>query len=123
MSRVRKRMVGLVRRMMGRHEDASPTGLRIRGWLMRNMPGQLTCIEFEQFIHDYQEGSLTPRERRAFDLHMELCPMCRVYLAYYLQTVELGKRICATDDAAAAVDLPQELVDAVLEARGAANRR
>ncbi len=116
-------MVGLVRRMMGRHEDASPTGLRIRGWLMRNMPGQLTCIEFEQFIHDYQEGSLTPRERRAFDLHMELCPMCRVYLAYYVQTVELGKRICAADDAATAADLPQELVDAVLEARGAANRR
>ncbi len=119
MSRLRKRMVGLVRRMMGRHEDASPTGLRIRGWLMRNMPGQLTCIEFEQFIHDYQEGSLTPRERRVFDLHMELCPMCRVHFASYLQTIELGGRICATDDASAPAELPEELASVILAARRA----
>ncbi len=115
----RKTMVGLLRGMMGRHEDAGPAGLRFRAWLMRHMPGQLTCIEFERFVHDYQEGSLSPRERRAFDLHMELCPMCRVYFASYLKTIELGGRICATDDASAPAEVPEELASVILAARRA----
>ena len=119
MSRLRRPMVKLLLRMMGRHEDAGPAGLRIRAWLMRYLPGQLTCIEFELFVHDYYEGSLSPRERRVFDLHMELCPMCRVHFASYLQTIELGKRVCATDDASSAADLPDELVAAILAARSA----
>ncbi len=119
MSGLRKTMVRLLRRMMGRHEDAGPAGLRLRAWLMRYMPGQLTCVEFDRFVHDYQEGSLSPRERRAFDLHMELCPMCRVYFESYLQTIELGRRISATDDASAPAELPEELVSAILAARRA----
>jgi len=119
MSGLRKTMVGLMRAMMGRHEDAGPAGLRLRAWLMRHMPGQLTCIELERFVHDYQEGSLSPRERRAFDLHMELCPMCRVHFASYLKTIELGRRICATDDASVSAELPEELASAILAARRA----
>ncbi len=117
MSGLRKAMVRLLRGMMGRHEDAGPTGLRLRAWMMRHVPGQLTCIEFERFVHDYQEGSLSSRERRAFDLHMELCPMCRVYFASYLQTIALGRQIWATDDASAPAELPEELASVILAAR------
>ncbi len=119
MSRLRKPMVKLLLGMMGRHQDASPAGLRTRAWLMRHLPGQITCIEFERFVHDYKEGSLSPRERRKFDLHMELCPMCRVHFASYLRAIELGRRLCATDDAAPSTDLPDELVAAILAARSA----
>ncbi len=119
MTGLRKTMVGLLRGMRGRHEDAGPAGLRFRAWLMRHVPGQLTCMEFERFVHDYQEGSLSPRERRAFDLHMGLCPMCRVYFASYLKTVELGRRICATDDASAPAEVPEELASVILAARRA----
>ena len=119
MSGLRKMMVGLLRAMMGRHEDASPAGLRLRAWLMRHGPGQLTCIELERFVHDYREGSLSPRESRAFELHMELCPMCRVYFASYLQAIELGKKICAGDDASAPAELPEDLASAILAARRA----
>ena len=119
MSRVRKSMVGLLRRLMGRHEDAGPAGLRIRAWLMRHMPGLIRCVEFEQFVHDYSEGSLSPPERRVFELHMDLCPMCRVHFASYLQTIELGKRICSADDDASPEELPPELVSAILAARSA----
>ncbi len=119
MSGLRKTMVRLLRGMMGRHEDAGPAGLRLRAWLMQYAPGQLTCIEFERFVHDYQEGSLSLRERRTFDLHMELCPMCRVHFALYLQAIELGRRICATDDAAAPAELPEELASVILAARRA----
>ncbi len=119
MTGLRKTMVGLLRAMMGRHEDAGPAGLRLRAWLMQHVPGQLTCIELERFVHDYQEGSLSPRERRTFDFHMELCPMCRVYFASYLKAIELGRRICATDDASAPAELPEELASAILAARRA----
>lgn len=119
MNGLRKVMVGLFRGVMGRHGDSGPTGLRLRAWMMRHVPGQLTCIEFERFVHDYQEESLSPPERRAFDLHMDLCPMCRVHFASYLQTIELGKRICATDDAFAPAELPEELGAAILAARRA----
>ena len=112
-----KTMVELLRGMMGRHKDAGPAGLRLRAWLLQHVPGQLTCIELERFVHDYQEGSLGPDERRAFDLHMELCPMCRVHFVSYLQTIELGSRICATDDASAPAELPEELTSAILAAR------
>ena len=112
-------MVSLLLRTMGRHEDAGPAGLRLRAWLMRHAPGQLTCVEFERFIHDYHEGSLSSRERRVFEFHMELCPMCRVYFASYLQTIELGQRICAAEDDSSPADLPAELAAAILEARRA----
>lgn len=119
MSRLRKPMVKLLLRMMGRHQDAGPAGLRIRAWLMRHLPGQLTCVEFERFVHDYYEGSLSPRERRVFELHTEMCPMCRVHFASYVQTIGLGRRICAADDASSPSELPEELVSAVLAARRA----
>ncbi len=113
------RKARLLRGIMGRHEDAGPAGLRFRAWLMRNMPGQLTCVEFERFVYDYQEGSLSPRERRVFDFHMELCPICRVHFASYVQTIELSRRICAAEDDSSPADLPAELAAAILEARRA----
>ena len=119
MSGLGKTMVRLLREMMGRHEDAGPAGLRFRAWMMRHVPGQLTCIEFEGFVHDYHEGSLSPSQRRVFEFHMELCRMCHVFFALYLKTIELGRRICATDDAAVAAELPEELASAILAARRA----
>lgn len=119
MSRLGQSMIKALVGMMGRYEDAGPRGRRLRAWMMRNVPGQLTCVEFEEFVHDYQEGALSPPERRIFDLHMELCPMCRVYFATYRQTIELGRRIGATDDEAGPEDLPEELTVAILAARRA----
>ncbi len=119
MTRIRQPMVMALRRLMGRHEDAGRVGLQLRAWMMRYMPGQLTCMEFERFVHDYQEGSLSPRERRTFDLHMDLCPMCLVYFTTYLRTIELGRRVCATDAEVSVENLPDDLVNAILAARRA----
>lgn len=112
-------MVKLLQAMMGRHEEAGPAGLRLRAWLMRHVPGQITCAEFEEFIHDYQEGSLSARERRVFDLHMELCPMCQVHFDSYLQAIRLGREVCKTEDASSPPGLPRDLVTAILAARRA----
>ena len=45
--------------------------------------------------------------------------MCRVYFATYLRTIELGKRVFATDAKASVEDLPDDLVNAILAARTA----
>lgn len=119
MIHVREMTVGLLQRTMGGYKDASPAGRRLRAWMMQRLPGQLVCVEFEDFVSDYHEGTLSLRERRVFDLHMQLCPMCRVYFASYLRTIELGRRICASDDEAAPAELPDELVSAILAARRA----
>jgi len=111
--RIMKRLLGA----MGPLEDAGPGGCRVRAWLMRHLPGQLTGSEFERFVHDYQDGLLSALERRVFELHMELCPMCRVHFDAYRLTIELGRRICTADDGVA--DLPRELAAAILAARGA----
>jgi hypothetical protein len=50
---------------------------------------------------------------------MQLCPMCRVHFESYLQTIQLGRRICATDAASAPAELPEELASAILAARRA----
>ena len=117
MTRVRQSMIATLRTLMGRHGQTGPFRTQLRAWKMKYMPGQLTCADFERFIHDYQDDSLTPRERKVFDFHMALCPMCRVYFANYLRTIELGQNVCATDAEAQVEDLPDDLVSAILAAR------
>jgi hypothetical protein len=119
MTRIRQSMISVLGRLMGRHEEAGRFSLQLRAWMMQHLPGQLTCMEFERFVHDYQEGSLSLRERRTFDLHMDLCPMCRVYFATYLRTIDLEKRAYATDAETTIDDLPDDLVSAILAARSA----
>jgi hypothetical protein len=117
MTRVRRSMIATLSKLMGEHGQTGPVRTQLRAWMMRYMPGQLTCAEFERFIQDYQEGSLGSRERRVFDFHMDLCPMCRVYFETYLRTIEAGRSVCATVAEAAVEDLPDDLVEAILAAR------
>jgi len=119
MSAVRRAMAGVLVRAMGRHEDAGAFGLRLRSWMMHHVPGQITCTEFERFVYDYHEGLLGARERRVFDLHMDLCPMCRVHFASYLRAIELGRRLCASEEGSAPPGLPEDLASAILAARRA----
>lgn len=112
-------MIRWLRAMMERYPGAGATGRRLRGWLMRYGPRMITCGEFEQFIHDYQEGWLRPQQRRVFDLHMELCPMCETYFTSYLRAIAVGKQLCDPEGVSAPVELPEELVLAILAARRA----
>jgi anti-sigma factor RsiW len=77
----------------------------------------VTCREFADFMGDYLAGELAAGTRSAFDRHLQLCPNCRKYLAGYAETVKLGKRAFERDDAAVPADIPEELVQAILDAR------
>lgn len=95
-------------------EDQEPSAARKRvgSWMLRNVPGMLTCAEVESFLYDYVEGDLPPKQQQRFDMHLRLCPMCQVHFAAYTRAIELGQRI-AKDDALPA-DMPEELVGAIL---------
>ena len=77
----------------------------------------MTCREFADFIADFLDGALPEPERLAFERHLGKCANCTRYLESYRASVALGKRAFADGDDAGPIDVPQELVDAILRAR------
>ena len=77
----------------------------------------MTCKEFADFLDAYIAGAL-PSERRAlFDKHLAVCPDCQKYWKSYLRTIELGRTAFASPNDPVPADVPEELIQAVLEAR------
>lgn len=80
----------------------------------------LSCREFMDFILAYLDDEIDARGRRRFEEHIRACPPCLDYLDSYRQTVELtgdAFPACGPDDTIPE-DTPEELVRAVLAARG-----
>ena len=71
----------------------------------------MTCKDVIGFLADYLNGELQADERAAFELHLLRCPACVNYLNNYQTTIELGRVVLKPD---AEVELPEELVQAVL---------
>jgi anti-sigma factor RsiW len=78
---------------------------------------ELTCREIADFLMAYEDGELSEAMRREFEAHLAVCPDCVAYLASYRATVALGKRAFADENAAAAEEVPEELIEAVLASR------
>ena len=77
----------------------------------------MTCREFAEFIADYLSGELSAETRAQFEHHLGVCPNCVAYLSNYRDTIELGRRAFADDDAAVPGDMPDDLVQAILASR------
>ena len=45
-----------------------------------NAPEDITCKEIVEIVNDYVEGVLSPEEREAVELHLNLCDGCTDYL-------------------------------------------
>ncbi len=88
---------------------------RLQGIMFR-LPGMITCEDFEEFIVDYLEGELAPRQKRIFELHLAICRECRDHLSAYKQAVERAKAVGA-EETGKLEDVPKDLVDAILAAR------
>ena len=63
----------------------------------------------------YMDNELPADQRAEFDRHMAACPSCVDYLRTYEKTVSLAKECAA--DAAVPDEVPESLVQAILEAR------
>lgn len=75
------------------------------------------CREFVEFLSDYLDRALSPEQKAAFDAHLAVCPPCVAYLKTYQQTVQLGKNAFKSLDEPVPVEVPEELVRAILSAR------
>jgi anti-sigma factor RsiW len=74
----------------------------------------ITCHELLDFLYLYLEDEL-PEDRRAdFDRHLAVCDPCQEYIRRYRGAIRLGRSAYSDKDA---VDVPEELVRAILEAR------
>lgn len=92
---------------------------RLRGLLFR-LPTMINCHEFEEFILEYLDEELPPVQLRVFELHLRLCPECRVYLAAYKATRALGEAAFGIGpDVPVPSEVPEDLITAILSARAA----
>jgi anti-sigma factor RsiW len=78
----------------------------------------MNCREFVEFLMDYLDGSLPEAQRATFDAHMHECIACVVFLDTYCETIRLGKCVCDDPEGGVPADAPEQLVAAVLAARG-----
>ncbi len=84
------------------------------------MSQRLTCRELIEFLDDYVDDALPAPERGRFDDHLGRCPACVRYLRSY-QGALRAVALAYPPDEGAPVDVPAELVSAILAARGRAS--
>lgn len=77
----------------------------------------MKCREFVEFIADYLAGEMPAGTRDQFEAHLRRCVNCRAYLSSYQATIELGRRAFADEDADVPLEVPAELVRAILDSR------
>lgn len=89
----------------------------IGGWYLRTSSRMITCREFNDFIYDYVEGTLSEKQTVLFKRHMRICPMCRNFLKTYIATYKAAGQIIPFDDIDVPDEVPQDLIDAILDVR------
>lgn len=77
----------------------------------------MTCREFVDFLMDYLEGALPAESHAVFERHLAACQDCRAYLATYREAVRLGRAVYHDIDEPVPPDVPEDLVQAILEAQ------
>ena len=77
----------------------------------------MNCREFTEFLHEYLFGNLPTAECAEFEKHLAECPWCVAYLDSYRKTIQLEQAAFAAEDAPPPADAPEELIQAILQAR------
>jgi predicted anti-sigma-YlaC factor YlaD len=75
------------------------------------------CREFTEFIMEYLAGTLAGETMGLFEGHLTRCDACRAYLSNYMATIEMGKQAFADENADVPPDVPEELIQAILNSR------
>lgn len=76
----------------------------------------MKCKELAAFLMDYVSGELPEETRAHFEQHLSGCSNCVEYLAQYEGTIKAGQIACG-DDQALPANVPEDLVNAILDAR------
>jgi anti-sigma factor RsiW len=75
----------------------------------------MTCREFADFLDGYVAGDLPPDVRSVFEHHLAVCVNCVRYLEQYRLSIALGHRAFEPSDGDVPVDVPEDLVRAILD--------
>ena len=92
-------------------------GFAVLGGKLGLRKAPLSCGECTDFLGDYFDEELEHDVRRVFEEHLELCPGCVHYLDGYKKTVEMGQAVCGEEADGPMGEVPEELVEAILQAR------
>ena len=87
---------------------------------MTNADDFLSCRALIEFLDDYVEARVTPAERARFDEHLAVCPACVRYVKSYRGTLR-ALALVGREDGAIPMEVPPQLVEAILAARRAAS--
>jgi hypothetical protein len=71
----------------------------------------MTCRELSDFLREYFSDELPPGVSTEFEMHIEHCGNCGVFLAQYRETIALGKSVGLHE----ALDVPEELITAIVQ--------
>ena len=77
----------------------------------------ITCRELIDFLADYVDDMLPPRERSVFEEHLAVCADCQNYVESYRRTIKLEKLALSRPDDEVPAEVPKDLVRAILAAR------
>jgi anti-sigma factor RsiW len=77
----------------------------------------VTCRECADFLADYLEDELDTAVREEFERHLTRCPNCIAYVEQYRVTIVAGQRACQEETSVDALDVPEDLIKAILAAR------
>jgi len=78
----------------------------------------VTCRDLVGFLGAYLDGELADDVGRRFDAHLAACAECAAYVHAYAETVRVAQGAFADRDAPVPADVPEDLVQAILAARG-----
>ncbi|HSR50583.1 MAG TPA: zf-HC2 domain-containing protein [Acidobacteriota bacterium] len=73
----------------------------------------LTCREAIDFLIDYVQGEMPPKQAEVFEEHLDRCPPCQAYLETYREAVRMGKEVCKEDRQPIDPHLAQAILDAI----------
>jgi predicted anti-sigma-YlaC factor YlaD len=55
---------------------------------MEASPNQMFCKELVELVTDYLEGALSPADHRRFELHLNECEGCQLYIDQIRLTIK-----------------------------------
>jgi len=58
----------------------------------QNLP-EIPCRELVELVTEYLEDRLPEADRRRFEIHLEQCEVCRLYLEQFRQTIRVLGRL------------------------------
>jgi len=82
---------------------------------MKLLPSQLVCQQAVELMSDYLEGSLSRRDRRRLEKHLEGCDGCTAYLEQLRATIAASGEIVPGDLAPEVLETFTELFRRIRE--------